>query len=136
MPRSCAIIPVSCARILRHVSPTPATCCDRKKFIRARREMRFLANENFPGDAVAALRGLGHDCLWVRTESPGLEDDAVIAWAERESLVVLTFDKDFGELAWRAALPATCGIVLFRLPMPPPGMVGAVLAKRLGERDD
>ena len=93
--------------------------------------MRFLANENFPGDAVAALRVLGHDCLWVRTESPGLKDDAVIAWAERESLVVLTFDKDFGELAWRAALPATCGIVLFRLPMPPPGMVGAVLAKRL-----
>jgi hypothetical protein len=24
--------------------------------------MRFLANENFPGDAVAALRVLGHDC--------------------------------------------------------------------------
>jgi len=27
--------------------------------------MKFLANENFPGDAVEALRGSGHDVLWV-----------------------------------------------------------------------
>jgi hypothetical protein len=27
--------------------------------------MKFLANENFPGDAVEALRGIGHDVLWV-----------------------------------------------------------------------
>lgn len=32
--------------------------------------------------------------------------------------VLLTFDKDFGELAWRRGLPADCGIVLFRAVMP------------------
>jgi hypothetical protein len=33
--------------------------------------MRFLANENFLGAAVAALRSAGHDVVWVRTAGPG-----------------------------------------------------------------
>ena len=37
-----------------------------------------------------------------------------------ESRTILTFDKDFGELAFKRKLPAICGVVLFRLPMSPP----------------
>lgn len=36
--------------------------------------MRILANENFPGDAVDALRQRGHDVVWVRTDAPGSKD--------------------------------------------------------------
>ena len=36
--------------------------------------MRFLANENFPFDAVQLLRQYGHDVVWIRTESPGISD--------------------------------------------------------------
>ena len=57
-------------------------------------------------------------------------------WVERDSLIILTFDKDFGELAWCAPLPPHSGIVLFRVPMPAAQSVGPVLAARLGERDD
>jgi len=67
--------------------------------------MRFLANENFPGDAVTQLKAAGHDIVWVRTAAPGMKDEDVLAWAAREARIVLTFDKDFGELAWRAGLP-------------------------------
>ncbi len=98
--------------------------------------MRFLANENFPGEAVAALQSDGHDVAWVRTAAPGSKDDDILSWATRDGRVLLTFDKDFGELAWRFGLPATCGVVLLRLPMPEPGKVGAVLAARIGERSD
>ena len=98
--------------------------------------MRFLANENFPGDAVAALRADGHDVDWVRTTAPGTKDEDVMAWAVREMRILLTFDKDFGELAWRVGLPSTSGIVLFRLPMPSASSVGAFLAARIGQRDD
>lgn len=98
--------------------------------------MRFLANENFPGSAVTALLAAGHDIVWVRTAAPGSKDEEILAWAERESRVLLTFDKDFGELAWRRGLSATCGIVLFRVPMPSPPSAGDVLAARVGERDD
>ena len=98
--------------------------------------MRFLANENFPGDAVAALRAAGHDLAWVRTDAPGSPDPDVLARAVRENRVLLTFDKDFGELAWRAGLPATAGIVLFRLPMPSPADVGPAIAGIIASRED
>jgi hypothetical protein len=32
--------------------------------------MRFLANENFPGAAVTALKAAGHDVIWVRMQRP------------------------------------------------------------------
>jgi len=98
--------------------------------------MRFLANENFPGDAVAALRSAGHDVTWVRTAAPGMGDADILAWAERDSRILLTFDKDFGELAWRARLPSACGVVLFRLTMPKPAVVGEALAAALQQRSD
>jgi predicted nuclease of predicted toxin-antitoxin system len=61
--------------------------------------MRFLANENFPGAAVKALEALGHNVVWVRVAAPGATDPDVLAWAAREERILLTFDKDFGELA-------------------------------------
>lgn len=98
--------------------------------------MRFLANENVPGDAVAALSGAGNDIVWVRTEAPGSKDEEILAWAMRENRALLKFDQDFGELAWRAGLPASCGIVLFRIPMPNASGVGTAIAALLGERSD
>jgi predicted nuclease of predicted toxin-antitoxin system len=61
--------------------------------------MRFLANENFPGAAVIALESAGHDVVWVRVAAPGATDPDVLAWAAHEERILLTFDKDFGELA-------------------------------------
>ena len=55
----------------------------------------------FPADAVTQLKAAGHDIVWVRTAAPGMKDEDVPAWAAREARIVLTFDKDFGELAWR-----------------------------------
>jgi hypothetical protein len=86
--------------------------------------MRFLANENFPGAAVSAVKSAGHDIVWVRTAAPGTSDPKVLAWAARDARILLTFDKDFGELARAAALPASCGVVLFRILMPSPAMPG------------
>lgn len=77
--------------------------------------MKILANENFPRPAVEALRDRGHDILWARTEMPGIDDDGVLDRAQRENRLVLTMDKDFGELAFRWGLPSSCGVVLFRM---------------------
>jgi len=87
--------------------------------------MRLLADENLPLQAVEVLRELGHDVAWVKESAPSIKDDAVLSWATRETRVVVTFDKDFGELAFRSKLPAECGIVLFRLP-PIPSLVAAI----------
>ena len=98
--------------------------------------MRFLANENFPGAAVGVLAKAGHDIVWVRAAAPGTSDPDILAWAVREGRILLTFDKDFGELARTSALPTACGVVLFRIPMPRPGDVGRRLAELVISRDD
>jgi hypothetical protein len=98
--------------------------------------MRFLANENFPGAAVTILESAGHDVIWIRTAVPGASDTEVLAWAARDARVLLTFDKDFGELARASTLPATCGVVLFRIPMPNPVDVGRRLGDLISARDD
>jgi predicted nuclease of predicted toxin-antitoxin system len=96
--------------------------------------MRFLANENFPGAAVDALQQAGHDVVWVRTAAPGISDAEVLAWAAREQRVLLTFDKDFGELARAGGLPKHCGVILIRLTAPRSmeaagGLVGLISAR-------
>ena len=63
-------------------------------------------------------------------------DPDVLTWAVREERILLTFDKDFGELARGSELPRTCGVVLLRLPMPRPGDVGQRLADLITARDD
>jgi uncharacterized protein with PIN domain len=63
--------------------------------------MRFLADENFPANAVKELKAAGHDVIWVRTAAPGSRDEDILALAAREERIILTFDKDFGELAAR-----------------------------------
>lgn len=98
--------------------------------------MRFLANENFPGRAVTALVAAGHDVVWVRVAAPGMSYSDVLALAARDERILLTFDKDFGELARAAALPSTCRVVLFRTPMPEPDDVGQRLRDLVTSRDD
>ena len=88
--------------------------------------MRVLANENFPGEAVEALRSRGHDVAWVRTDSPGSSDEEVLRRAEAESRVLITFDKDFGELAFRSGLSSPSGGILFRISQDSPSHVARV----------
>ncbi|MHB1319820.1 MAG: DUF5615 family PIN-like protein [Anaerolineae bacterium] len=98
--------------------------------------MRLLADENFPGLAVRRLRVRGHDVAWIREVAPGSKDPDVLARAQLESRILITFDKDFGELAFRWGLSAASGIVLFRITMPSAEYVADVAASALESRDD
>jgi predicted nuclease of predicted toxin-antitoxin system len=75
--------------------------------------MTFLADDNFPRPAVQALREAGFDVLWIAQINPGAADDEVLALCVSTSRTILTFDKDFGELAFRRRLKSPCGIVPF-----------------------
>lgn len=77
--------------------------------------MHFLANENVPLDAITALREKAHDVIWIRTDAPGSSDEDILARGVAGKRIVITFDKDFGELAFRSHLPSQCGIILFRI---------------------
>lgn len=98
--------------------------------------MRILADENFPKEAVEALLTQGHDVVWVRTDFPGAPDVEVIRRAASEKRVLLTFDKDFGYLAFRARLGQGSGIVLFRTSHRSPSDVAERTVALLGSRQD
>ena len=78
---------------------------------------RFLicADENLPGQAVHLLRENGHEVLWMAEQGGKTADVDVLALADAKGRLLVTFDKDFGELAVRHRLRATSGIVLFRI---------------------
>ncbi len=98
--------------------------------------MRFLANENFPLDAVVALRENGHDITWIREDARGSNDEQILSRAQQEERILITFDKDFGELAFRFNLPATSGVILFRISVPSSRYVAQVAAQAIASRTD
>jgi predicted nuclease of predicted toxin-antitoxin system len=98
--------------------------------------MRLLANENIPLDAIQSLRAYGYDVLWIREAAPGSADEDVLALGSEEERVLLTFDKDFGELAFRSGLPAKSGIVLFRIPMQSAEYLAQFIVNSMASRSD
>jgi predicted nuclease of predicted toxin-antitoxin system len=98
--------------------------------------MRILADENFPRLIVEAVRAAGHDVAWIRAEAPGSPDERVLALARTDHRVVLTFDKDFGELALKRGLAGSRGIILFRLPSGRPAEVTTRIVTAISSRED
>ncbi|GAB4526219.1 MAG: hypothetical protein Kow0063_00200 [Anaerolineae bacterium] len=76
--------------------------------------MRFIANENFPLGSVRRLREVGHEVYAIIEDSPGAKDQEVLIRAAEEQCIVLTFDRDYGELIYRWRLSIPEGIVYFR----------------------
>jgi predicted nuclease of predicted toxin-antitoxin system len=75
---------------------------------------KFLANENVPAQAVEAARNAGYDLAWIHESHAGADDDTVLALSLSENRVLVKFDKDFGEMAFRQGKKATSGVVLLR----------------------
>jgi len=81
---------------------------------------RYLANENFPAEIVRHLRRRGDDVFYAAEQMAGASDIELLRKALADDRIVLTFDRDFGELVFRHRQPAASGVVLFRLRQPPP----------------
>ncbi len=77
--------------------------------------MRFLADESCDFAVVRALRDAGHDVVAVAELSPRAEDERVIDLTVREGRILLTEDKDFGQLV-HADRQVTGGVIFLRFP--------------------
>ena len=73
--------------------------------------MRFLVDECLPRQIVEHLRHAGHDVIWASEVCPSADDKTVLARATAEKRILMTEDRDFGELTIRFKLPAI-GIII------------------------
>ena len=60
--------------------------------------MKLLADEGVDRPIVERLRESSHQVWYVAEMEPGISDETVLDMANREEAVLLTVDKDFGEL--------------------------------------
>ncbi len=76
--------------------------------------MKFVADECCDEPIVDSLRSDGHDVVYIREIAQGSDDETVLDLAASQERILLTEDKDFGELAVRLGYPAY-GILLIRM---------------------
>lgn len=60
--------------------------------------MRFLVDECTGPKVAEWLGGEGHTVVSIYDEARGISDDDVLAKAHNENFILITNDKDFGEM--------------------------------------
>jgi len=89
--------------------------------------MRLLANENFPLASIHRLRETGHDVVAISERMPGATDIEVLSYAAQDHRILVTFDRDYGELIFRRKRPAPLGLVYLRVPPSSPRQPAEIL---------
>jgi len=74
----------------------------------------LLADENCPAPFVRLLRAHGFDVLAIAESRPGMTDLEVLQLASSQRRWLMTFDLDFGELAFNRQIPLPPAIILIR----------------------
>ena len=76
--------------------------------------MRFLVDECTGSTVASWLRSEGYEVFSVFDELRGASDDDLLAKAYAENWILVTNDRDFGEMVYRENRPH-CGIIFLRL---------------------
>ncbi len=91
----------------------------------------FLANENFPRPSIILLRNNGSLVQSIQEEMPGISDEEVIKIASQHNLIILTFDRDYGELIFRHSMDNPAAVIYFREKGANPVFAGQLLINLL-----
>jgi predicted nuclease of predicted toxin-antitoxin system len=77
--------------------------------------VEFVADESCAGPVIRALREAGHDVMAIAEISKGIPDERVMERAFNERRVLITEDRDFGELVYARGRSAA-GVVFVKFP--------------------
>ncbi len=94
--------------------------------------MKFLADESVDLQVVDRLRKDGHEVWYVAEMEPGIPDELVLSWANQERAILVTADKDFGELVFRQKRISR-GVVLTRLAGLSPGQKADLVSTAISQ---
>ena len=93
--------------------------------------MKFLANENFPFPSIKLLREKGFEVKSIGEELSGISDERILSIAVNEQLIILTFDRDYGELIFKYMKESPPAVVYFRTKGENPIKAGQILFELL-----
>lgn len=96
--------------------------------------MNLLADESVDGPVVERLRQEGHEVVYVAEISPSVADEEVLQQANTRAALLVTADKDFGELVFRQGR-LHASVVLLRLAGLPPALKAETVAAVLRDRE-
>jgi len=76
--------------------------------------VNLVADENIDTEIIAELRGRGYEILSISENFSGIPDEEVLEIANKYNAILITGDKDFGELVFRRG-QANKGVILIRI---------------------
>jgi predicted nuclease of predicted toxin-antitoxin system len=97
--------------------------------------VKIVADENVDKQIVDRLRLDGHHAVFIAELDPGIDDETVLGLSRKVNSVLLTADKDFGELIFRRRL-LHAGLLLIRLEGIEPGPKAELVALALEQHGD
>ena len=97
--------------------------------------MQFLADENFPFESINILIQNNVSVRKAGILFTGQSDIFLLHEAVSQKEIILTFDKDFGELIFKSLIKGCSGIVLYRLKKFMPSMPGEILLSLLQKKN-
>lgn len=77
--------------------------------------INILANENFPIASVKFLENEGFDIIYIGYNHAGITDKEVIDLAISDDRLIVTFDKDYGELIFKYEQKPPAGVIYLRI---------------------
>ena len=89
--------------------------------------MKFLLDENIGKSTAQFLTQLGHTAFRIKIISPGMEDYQVLEWAVEKEAILITLDKDYGQLICKYG-KSHKGVIFLRLKDQSSGNITKVLA--------
>jgi predicted nuclease of predicted toxin-antitoxin system len=97
--------------------------------------MNLLADEGIDKPIVDILRINGFDVVYILETNRGADDEVILAMANDDKRLLLTQDKDFGELVFRLK-NVHYGVILIRLEGYKPALKAEIVLKALVKHKD
>ena len=96
--------------------------------------MNLVADEGVDRSIVEELRREGHAVVYIAELAPSISDDEVLQQANDRLAVLVTIDKDFGELVYRLNRVAA-GVILIRLEGLAPATKATIVAQVIHDHE-
>ncbi|NPE08919.1 MAG: DUF5615 family PIN-like protein [Asgard group archaeon] len=97
-------------------------------------KIKYLADENIPLVVIKELSEKGFPIESIASSKRGMNDKDIMKFAFVNELVIISFDKDFGQLIFKEKVKSK-GIILLRFPPTSPDKIKSIIKRILEDKE-